>query len=411
MKYLDNSQSVWSKFFYVLIMTAILFSGICLYSLENEIWYISIVLLVSFYTFFYCISNLKHLINAFSSVYTWWIILIFSYYTFYGVMLPVYDEYNTAYVLFIAVVILNVIILFTSLNQDATAIFILSAAIASVFACIFIMVNEWSLLLEGGTRIGDSASGNVNTVAMYLGTFSILSIYKVIYEKKTVYLVFYIFQVIFMMLTGSKKALIFILISLILLLILKNRTKLHKYLLPLIISIASFSILLTTDFFYNIIGQRTLDFLAACGFQIEGASDSNSTTLRLLMYQMGLQAFLQSPLIGNGWFYFSAYSGLGTYSHNNYIELLVTYGIIGFLAYYSMFTYVLYKISKYMIYNDYAKLYFTLILTSLINDTAAITFCESPRGYLVLFFAYIFVKKLEFKGEANLYERTSYSNR
>ncbi|WP_312562799.1 O-antigen ligase family protein [Anaerospora sp.] len=392
----ENSKSVWSKFLYIVIMTAVLFAGICLYSLENEKWYIGIILLVSLYTFYYCIANVKRLINALSLGYTWWIILMFSYYTFYGTVLPVYGEYNAAYVLFIAVVIINIIILFSSSHHDATSIFISSATIASVFACMFIISYEFSLILDGGTRIGESASGNVNTVGMYLGTFSILSIYKVIYEKKNIYFVIYVLQILFMLLTGSKKALMFIFIGLMLLFMLKNKLKLQKYFFPLIVCISSFTVLLTNDFFYNIIGQRTIDFLAACGFQIESASESNSTSLRLLMYQVGLQAFQESPIIGNGWFYFSVHSGLGMYSHNNYIELLVNYGVLGFIAYYSMFAYVLYKISKNVFNNDYAKLYFTLIITELVNDTAAITFCESPRGYLVLLFAYLFVKKIDF---------------
>lgn len=60
-----------------------------------------------------------------------------------------------------------------------------------------------------------------------------------------------------------------------------------------------------------------------------------SSNERLAMIATGLRMWSEAPLLGYGAEQFSVRSGFGTYSHNNYIELLVNFGLIGFMAYYA----------------------------------------------------------------------------
>ena len=62
---------------------------------------------------------------------------------------------------------------------------------------------------------------------------------------------------------------------------------------------------------------------------------SYSDRARLDMIKIGLQAFGESPFIGNGVAY--SYAQFSTYSHNNYVEILMNTGVVGFIAYYSSY--------------------------------------------------------------------------
>ena len=71
--------------------------------------------------------------------------------------------------------------------------------------------------------------------------------------------------------------------------------------------------------------RRTMEF-----------SDDSSYVTRTEMIQQGLQLWKQSPLFGNGTDAFRGLSGRGTYSHNNYVELLCDLGIVGVVLFYAL---------------------------------------------------------------------------
>ena len=74
--------------------------------------------------------------------------------------------------------------------------------------------------------------------------------------------------------------------------------------------------------------------------------------IRLALVDIGWDLFYQSPITGVGvnnpsvLTYF-LYGKENYYLHNNYIELLAGTGIIGLLAYYSMYVYIAYNLIRY----------------------------------------------------------------
>lgn len=62
---------------------------------------------------------------------------------------------------------------------------------------------------------------------------------------------------------------------------------------------------------------------------------------RLMMIERGIELWQTSPFWGIGNEGFRVMSGFMTYSHNNYIEILTNYGIIGIALYYSLLVFVL----------------------------------------------------------------------
>ncbi|MGH0052900.1 MAG: O-antigen ligase family protein, partial [Sphaerochaetaceae bacterium] len=59
-----------------------------------------------------------------------------------------------------------------------------------------------------------------------------------------------------------------------------------------------------------------------------------------VMIQDGWQMFLENPLFGKGLNAFREIVDYKMYSHNNYIEILVSWGIVGFLWYYGFLVFL-----------------------------------------------------------------------
>jgi O-antigen ligase len=68
---------------------------------------------------------------------------------------------------------------------------------------------------------------------------------------------------------------------------------------------------------------------------LEGQNFSSSDNVRLNMMQKGLDLFLNKPVFGYGHDGFRFNSGYGVYSHNLYVEILVNYGVMGFICFFA----------------------------------------------------------------------------
>jgi O-antigen ligase len=82
-------------------------------------------------------------------------------------------------------------------------------------------------------------------------------------------------------------------------------------------------------------------FLVLFDSREQAFNPERSAEGRLMMIERGLELWQTSPLWGIGNEGFRVMSGFFTYSHNNYIELLTNYGIIGIILYYSLLIFVL----------------------------------------------------------------------
>lgn len=76
-----------------------------------------------------------------------------------------------------------------------------------------------------------------------------------------------------------------------------------------------------------------------------GSGGDSSSTTRLEMIKVGFQKFLEKPIGGWGLETSAIITSFGMFLHNNYVELLVSIGAIGFISYY----YVYIKYTKKLI--------------------------------------------------------------
>ena len=107
---------------------------------------------------------------------------------------------------------------------------------------------------------------------------------------------------------------------------------------------------------------------------------SGSVDHRMELASGFTQYFFRQPFVGYGPDQFKVIVGYGSYAHNNPVELLVNYGLVGSFTYYSMYLYVSIKIFRYWPYNSFllAPLLF-LISTEFVY----VTHVERPFALLL----------------------------
>lgn len=192
---------------------------------------------------------------------------------------------------------------------------------------------------EYGIRIGGEF-GDENALGISCSYSIIFALYFMLFHHNTlIEKIFYSLTMIlslpFALLTGSKKALILIFVGMFLLFFLKKGgkfvfTRLGYMVLGIVAIYLVYQLLQKVDAFWYI-GRRMDEMFQT----LLGNSLSATDQGRLYMIERGLSAFQDHPILGNG----VAYSNVmfGVYSHNNFVEILMNTGILGFVAYYSSF--------------------------------------------------------------------------
>lgn len=262
--------------------------------------------------------------------------------------------------------------------------------ISYVFLGIY-TINKYGLLnfFSGSIneRIGSDIS-QINVLGMSLAMGAILSFYYAFYKKNKFYYVFFIFLFIVSAFTESRKAFLIVIIGVILLVFMKNRVKhIFKTVILLILIFIVMKYIISLPIFDGVIERFS-------GIFDSSKSLDASANIRSNMIEDGIQFFLQRPFIGYGYDCFRVLA-YGTYSHNNYIEMLINGGIIGFTIYYIPYLYLIINFFKKICkHDDISILFFILLIIQLIMDFAQVSY-YSKLIYInfAIYFAYIDLDK------------------
>ena len=366
------------------------FTLACLYSEKHLLMYYLIMFgefSVALLSVIFCKRKINKILN---SKYMLWLFAVFIMYNIWGFLIKTHIEYPALYI--ITHMINTLTIVFITIDSDKKELeelFCKSSVIGSLLSIAFVVVNEQETLRQGiGERIGVSTSGNVDVFGMYLGVMSIFTLYKFIIKKNRIYLFPYILQVCFMLLTGSKQALLYIIISYIMFIKYSYKTNLAKYIVPLMIAIIAVVAIFSIPVLYNLVGHRIEIMLVSFGVNIAGIESSRSTDVRMGMIVRAFELFLQNPIFGGGWGFFTKFSGFNMYSHATYTEILVTYGIFGFVLYYSRFYKDTFRLLNIKKREPVEQLAVVLMVSILVADFARITFSQTALNYVIVFFAW-----------------------
>lgn len=239
---------------------------------------------------------------------------------------------------------------------------------------IYVM-GEVGLVAFGGLR--NCSYSGYNTLGMFAAVAIIFAYAAFYIEKiwlsKSVFFTIVTINFSILLISTSRKALIYLIIPVIVycLLVGKSAAKRFKItILMLFISLIAIWAFLNIEFLYDFAGKGMLDLVQH--FLNIGVDESAAG--RDARITVGLELFKKRPWLGYGVMNFNYLFGKIEntdllVADNNYIEVLVSYGIVGFIIYYSYFILLLAKLGRTIKTNNKLNLMmYGLLLAFLICD-------------------------------------------
>lgn len=316
-----------------------MFSSACLWNANNLRTYIIIclgIIVLGIVTWFLYQIPIRSIVN---NPYNVWLMCFYGLMELYGTLFLRTGGFNWDLILVGGAIqyVLTALLVMLKDIDDVIEVFCKSCKWTLVIVCAY-MYSQGTIGLSNitfGTRLGDELSGNVNTVATCFGIMLIPTFYLFLTQKKRISTgIIVVVSSVCMLLTGSKKGVLVLAIMLLMYLWIK-KTPL-KYVVILVVGILGVYALFNVPVLYNTVGFRVVDAFATMGIGT-AVTRSQSTSIRNEFIHLGLKSFLNVPIFGGGMNYFQYINRARYYSHNNYVELLNTFGLLGFLLFYLPF--------------------------------------------------------------------------
>lgn len=179
-----------------------------------------------------------------------------------------------------------------------------------------------------------------------------------------------------MYISGSRKGILLV-AALLTMVFMDHLLKLSKVKILLYITGITASVITFYGLLAEFAARYTTKILAVDRTLQALAGHESSYGKRIYLIDVGLKLWEKSPLFGFGFDQFSVVSNLGSYAHNNYIELAVSGGIIALLLFYSLHVNVLCNAMKQP-YGFRLRLVI-LILTLVLMDMAVVSFYDKAE--------------------------------
>ena len=380
----------------VLALTVLLIGEICFFRIETIYIYWCLTgfgILTGVVLFGLPNFRLRFKVNSFC----FWISVVYLMYMFNGLFRLKSGSFSWDTMLYRYIECIGIYFLTKKIVATKVSNIIKPFLYAGYFSMTYLFFMQREDIILGAQRIGDALSGNVNTVGYNFGIISLFAVWWYCLEKKWYKFMFFILTALIMLITGSKKVLIILVIDL-LLIFAYDRKKASRWLkIGLLFAILIY-LIFNVSYLYNIIGIRIESMIQTLLYGSSARIFSNSTDVRNEMIKEGFFSFLRRPLFGGGWNYFRANTRYFryNYSHNNYIEMLCTFGIIGTVLFYSKHVSNLaYSIRLLHSKNNpqAQDMIYALGLTilCLLLDWAAVTFSAQCMWYIPLIISSVLV--------------------
>ena len=254
-------------------------------------------------------------------------------------------------------------------------------AIVGVLFSIFILMYynpiDYVNRLFLGERIGFEIA-NVNSIGVMVTISFIICVFYAVFKSDKKYYFLSLFPLIVGIGSGSRKSILFVMISLFIMLIyfvFKANNKKKRNII--VFSICTLIVLMFLLYILKVPFITTqVDRLIGMVNGVLGIGEADhSTMLRVSYIKAGLNQFVKTPLFGVGIDNARLINVNLTYLHNNFVELLTSVGIIGFLLYYVTYFIVFYYfIKKRKQFNEYYLICLCIILNMFILDYGTVSY-------------------------------------
>ena len=231
-------------------------------------------------------------------------------------------------------------------------LFLISLFIMMIYVICNLDLNSFQLAQHGEATTG---LWNGNDIGMKCALYIILMLHFLSSNKqilqKTILLISLLIPLVLLYYTASRKAIFMVILGVSLFYYLKHPNKKIRNLIVICFGVYIVYILMMNNaYLYKAIGWRISGAIALLN---NSSQVDSSTLLRKKYINIGIDAWKNSPFLCYGVANFSIINlyktGHMTYSHNNFVEILVGVGGIGFLIYYSYYIKLLF---------DYMKIHF-----------------------------------------------------
>ena len=244
-------------------------------------------------------------------------------------------------------------------------------------------ISTWLSFERLGASIGYS-SNDIGNKAAVSAIFSICFMKESHGKRKLKYLAVFIFLGIIVLFSGSRKALLSVLIAGVLFYTIGLKNKRNFFISIVLITVACFGIyhlIMNNSALYWTVGRRIESMIGAVFY---GQSEASSIDLREKYMMLAWELFKKSPIAGIGLDQFAIKSGIGVYCHCDYLEVMCGYGIVGAVIYYLPFLGTLFKLVSIDIKSTRDYTFIILIMVLLFNFFTMIMYTSAYTQILLV---------------------------
>ncbi len=259
-----------------------------------------------------------------------------------------------------------------------------------IFFVVFTVMLVGYLVLSGAIFAGGRLQigrTNANSIGMICAVTVALMGHRLIAKDCYYPMVYYAVAallIIVILMTGSRKSLLICIVPLFLYYIFQRKRQmfLRTVIIVLLIFLA-YLLLMNVPALYNSVGYRIEGLLS---WVFTGEATEASIESRTSYIQIGMAAFLTKPWTGLGLAAFSTLEGAyGTYSHNNFIEMLVSGGIPALVLFYFPFLLLAIRLFKQRKDSDICNFLLMLLICQVVIHSGLIVYFSREDLFVYLF--------------------------
>ncbi len=305
-------------------------------------------------------------------------------------------RYSTEYLVTLTINLAAVMCILCIVDSPRKIELVMKALIFTAFAIwIYALIVERQHLFSGmlGAKHatipkpifkGRYSHNNLPMFAGYAVLF--LSYFRVKHRPIPFTWALYAFFMICVLMTGARKALLFTMFGILgypLMFSKKQErpsNKTAKLLCLVCCVIVAFYLIMTNEKLYAMIGSRFAGFIA--GF-LEGEFTESSARSRSIMFTTALASAKEHPLLGIGLNNFRTLEGsFKTWSHNNFLEILVSGGILPLLIYYTYPVYAFVRLVKIR-KDPMAGMFLSYMVYTVVHDCLSVSYIGRTTGLMM----------------------------
>lgn len=331
-----------------------------------------------------------------------WLLLFFSYTVLSYLWCISVPRVNMITRTLVLMMIINILVEnLIRTKADLETLLFVFYIILFVTAVMILVSVDFSKL--GVMRIGADMEKlniwNANRIGKLNAILAIFSLHYLLEQKKRLnnafYLVGFILGLFLCFNSGSRKSLLDVFLFIILFFGFRGngRKRIAYFFIGMILLFGLYMMVMNYESVYNVLGYRIEQMIR--GILLHEKQEA-SYSIRQNMIELGIKWWMNKPILGYGFGCYSAlyYQAVGvdTYSHCNFIEILVSGGIVGFVLYYGIYAIIfsLYKKTKNRC-NASQKTLFYIVLIELALNAANVIYYDW-MNHLLLMLSYISLK-------------------